>query len=45
MKEKKTVVSKKVKIVMFLRKLYEERYLDNDTYVQALKLAKGVKED
>lgn len=45
MKQKKAVVTKKVKVMMFLRKLYEERYLDNDTYVQALKLAKEVKEN
>ena len=45
MEQKKAVISKKTMVIMFLRKLYEERYLDNDTYVQALNLAKEMKED
>ncbi|MBQ2886755.1 MAG: hypothetical protein IJE43_23820 [Alphaproteobacteria bacterium] len=43
MNERKVVVDSKVKVQMFLRKLYEEGYLSNDEYVIALKLAKEVK--
>lgn len=43
MGEKKAVVSSKVKIDMFLRRLYEEGYLSNDEYIIAQKLAKEVK--
>ncbi len=40
MEQKKSIVTKKVKILAFLKKLYEEKYLDNDTYIQALNLVK-----
>ena len=44
MEQKKSIVTKKVKILAFLKKLYEEKYLDNDTYIQALNLVKECKE-
>ncbi len=37
-KSDKPFISDKVKIRMFLRKLYEERLLDNDEYVTAVML-------
>ena len=45
MSHAKGYVTKKAKVKLLLKKLYEEGYLDNETYVLAKRMAEEVKED